>query len=206
MAITTENDIVNLALAHLHEAALADYTDVTDTTPPAVAARLSFDMVRDMVLREHDWGFALHSAELVASADDADADWSYKYDFPTGALRVVRLRNDNTRKAADLEFTTRHSTDSGVEVIVTDQAEAVAEFIYQETDVTKWLTDKNFVEALVFRLAAYLAGPVTGSSAIRAEMLQLFGQTVNQAKQLDSSEQRVDVADNPNQAYVDARL
>ena len=200
MAVTTANDIANMALDHLGELIVSDYTTGTDATSQAI--NRSFDNVRDMVLREHTWDFAVRIAELSASADGADDDWAYKYDLPTGSLRIIRLLN-TTRTAVDYEYAKRHTTADDETVIVTDQEAAYVEFIYQETDVSKM--SASFIDALAYRLAAHLVGPIAASASLRQEMMQYFQFAMTQARQLDSSEQRVDVQDNARSNYVTSR-
>lgn len=202
MAVTSANDVVNLALGYLGEAPVSDYT--TDTEPAAEAANRVFDETRDKVLRSHPWSFATRvSGVLTDSTDDADDDWSYKYALPTGCLKVSRVFDDD-RTASDLEFTLRHTAPQDINVLVTDIDDCRIEFLYQETTVANW--DSCFIEALSYRLAADLVGSVTDNMAMRQQMLQMYQWSMNQAKQLDSSEQRVDTVDNGNQGFVDARI
>lgn len=201
MAVTTANDVVNVALDHLHEAVVANY--LTGTDAASKAARRFFEHCRDAVLREYPWGFATRiSSTLTASSDAADDDWNYKYALPTGCLRVLAVF-DADRAATDSEFAIRHTPTQNINVLVTDIETAKIKFIFQETAVTAW--GPTFIDALAYRLAADLAGPVTGNVQLKQGMLQFYQWALSRAKQMDASEQRLDRLNDLNQGFIDAR-
>jgi len=202
MSITTPTEAVNMALDHLGEAVVATpYTGNTDVASEAAVRH--FANTRDTVLRDHTWAFATRIEELVASADAADTDWTYKYDLPTGCLKVISIINALGRTAEDEEFILRHTVADDAEVLLTDTETPTIKFMYQEDDVALW--EANFIEAFSYRLAANLCFPVTQNAGLKQGLLQLYQWSVNKAKQIDSSQGRVDVMQIAHQDFITAR-
>lgn len=67
--MTSEVDIAKLALSHLGDR--YDLTALTDSTPEAEQINLVFDSVRDNLLREHPWKFAVRNIHPTALDDDS---------------------------------------------------------------------------------------------------------------------------------------
>ncbi len=201
MAVSTNNDVVNIALAKMGEAPITDYTIGTD--PVSVAALRNFDRILDMVLTAHPWLFALRiETTLVASTDDADADWTYKYALPADCLRILSIL-DATRKDTDTLFDTRHTTTQDINVMVTDEEDPTVRFIYQETTVAAW--SQYFIEALACRLGAELVLQLSGEQSMWLRLTNMYQMALADARTMDSSQARTDTLDNPNQEFVDAR-
>ncbi|MFN7340811.1 MAG: hypothetical protein ACK5VI_07010, partial [Opitutia bacterium] len=143
--MTTPTELCNMALAHLGQARISDYSE---RSPAAEHCRRAFDHTRRLCLRDYDWNFAIRRALLTAAEAAPPFDWGYAYPLPEDCLRVlsVNQRPGGTRL-----------TDYAVEgrSILTNSAECRVRYVADATDVTEW--DSVFCSYFAYRLAAAIA-------------------------------------------------
>ena len=78
--------IAKLALQHIGDR--FDITSLTEATPEAEQVNLVFENVRDALLREHPWKFALRYVKPASMSGTPPAQWGYMYAYPSTAVRV----------------------------------------------------------------------------------------------------------------------
>lgn len=185
--MASEVDICNLALGHL-----GDNATVASLEPPEGSAQAEhcarfYPIARDALLELHDWNFATKRA-LLAQVDNLWSQWAYTYLQPADCLRVIAVLDKNAAHDQSISIPAPYSqshlantglgqytpvefvcetNDSGDEVILTNQVDAMARFVAFVTDTTKFTP--LFVTTLTWKLAAMLAGPVIKGEAGRAE-------------------------------------
>lgn len=205
--MASEVDVCNLALGHL-----GDKATVSSISPPEGSAQAEhcarfYPIARDMTLEGHEWGFATKRANLALLSDTPPPGFQFVYQLPSDCRNVIDLINPNaptffpiderrghwqddafTLEAVPFELETRAD---GTPVIYTNLASAQIRYVASVTDTTRFST--QFVDAVAWLLAAYLAGPVikgdTGMAVAKA-MSQAYLQSLAQARTNDANNRR----------------
>jgi hypothetical protein len=163
--------ICNEALALLGANTITDFTD--NTQEARLIDQFYYSAIKD-TLRDYDWAFAAkRSSELAELDDEPEFGFSYQYQLPSDCLRVIGMSLD-----ADFEI-------EG-EALLTDETEVRIKYVYDVTDVS--LFDALFRRALVRRLAADLAYPLTRKRTKEEEMILLYERAMAKAKAKDTKE------------------
>lgn len=186
--MASQVDIINLALTRL---AVRHITTIDDASEPARQAKLVWGMIRQSVLRDHPWGFALKSVELTAAEGASVPGWSYAYLYPSDCLKVVKLYSESDTVSAQNYKKTAISGAEGADdyiVLACNTNGAIIDYI---ADIDKpALFDSMFIDALALRLAAELAKPLTGDNSKRQAMLQEYFLALDAAKVDDAKESK----------------
>lgn len=162
--MASDVDISNLALSHFGQAA-----DISDLNPPdgSIEAELCarfFPVARDELLEEYDWTFARRRATIAELTNDRE-DFEYRYARPSDCLKERRLLPDGYSNDQNDIAVWQREGDS----IYTSESLAVLVYTFLLEDTTKF--SPLFVIALTWRLASYIAGPITkdqsGGTALR---------------------------------------
>jgi hypothetical protein len=151
---------------------------INSPTEPCKEARLCglfFDDLRDEVLREHAWGFAVTRARLARPVGDPPGPWPFQYQVPVDCLRPLFLET-----AAEYRIEGDR--------LYTGLDQAVLAYVKRETDPTRF--DAHFVRALAARLAAELAVPITNQKSLAEAMWQLYERELSRAKAADAATNR----------------
>lgn len=181
--MASEVQIAKLALQHLGDR--YDITSLSEATPEAEQVNLVFDDVRDMVLRSHPWKFAVKHTSPTALAGTVPSIWDYMFQYPSDALKILNVVNPLGRTASPIKFDILLNS-SDVKVIVCDEEEPEFSYISQVTDTS--LYDPSFVMALSFRLAQYLAMPLTGDLQIMQTMRAMAENEISMAQRENANE------------------
>lgn len=144
--------IVNQALARLGAARIMSLDD-TDSES-ARQAKLHYVPTVKAVLRSHRWNCCTTRTTLARLADAPAFGWSYAYQLPNDFLRAIQI-NQYSDEEIPAEYW-RLERDK----ILTNEETVRLIYVYYEEDAEKY--DDLLVEALVVKLAAKLAGPITG--------------------------------------------
>jgi len=174
--MTTPTELCNMALAHLGQARISDYSE---RSPAAEHCRRAFDHTRRLCLRDYDWNFAIRRALLTAAEAAPPFDWGYAYPLPEDCLRVlsVNQRPGGTRL-----------TDYAVEgrSILTNSAECRVRYVADAIDVTDW--DSVFCSYFAYRLAAAIAPSLRLDPQAGQQMEQMAAAIRDQAREADAVE------------------
>ncbi len=181
--MSSEVQIARLALQHLGDR--YDITSLDEASPEAEQVKLVFDNVRDMVLREHPWKFARKYATPASLAGDVPPNWDFMFSYPSDALRVTRIVNPLGDDKPPIRFeVARNSAD--LRVILCNESEPTIEYTKQVTDPQQF--DPQFVTALSYRIAQYIAMPITGDRAVMSDMKTLADVEIGKAQASDANE------------------
>ncbi len=153
--LSSKTDICNLALAKLGARRISSYE--ADSTVEAKACRLQLDHVIGTLLERHQWNFATVRASLprLASAPE-DGEWTEVWQLPGDCVRLIRISSGdvvNPLRSYAMEgrrLLTRGGGDAALLPVV---------YITDARPVTEW--SPLFTDAVVYRLAAEIAGDVT---------------------------------------------
>ena len=181
--MASEVQIARLALQHIGDR--FDITSLTEASPEAEQVNLVFSDVRDMVLREHPWKFARKYITPAALSGTPPGNWSYMYTYPSDAMRIIRIVNPLGDKAPPIRFEVARNADD-TKVILTNEETPTFEYTKQVTDPQQF--DPQFVIALSYRIAQYIAIPITGDRQIMADMKSMADIEVGKARASDANE------------------
>lgn len=156
MASSTE--ICNLALSHLGVGKEIANLE-TEQSQEASACRRYYETARDNTLRDFNWPFATRYAALGLVEEDPNEEWDFSYRYPSDCLKLRRIlsgtRNDSRQSRVPYQI----AQDNTGKLIFTDKDDAEVVYTYRETDPDKFTSD--FIMALSFRLANYIAPRLT---------------------------------------------
>lgn len=163
--------ICNLALTRLGEDQIIS---LTEDSKAARLCNLHFEPLRDAVLRDHIWNFALSRAELALSTSSPVFGYAYKFALPTDCVRVVKQQYEDVEYKIEGGF------------LLSDDSASKILYVKRETDPSKF--DALFIDALAARMAAELAYPLTGSVSQSQTMFQIYKQKLSDARTADGQE------------------
>jgi hypothetical protein len=167
--MASEVGICNLALSHI-----GDDATVASIEPPEGSAQAEhcarfYPIVRDALLEEANWNFAMGRAKLAQLEAMPWPEWQYAYALPGDCMTAVAILGEEARSdystAAGCQqprpFTIETQED-GSKVLFTNVGNAVLRYRRNVTDPTAFTP--MFVIALSWALAAALAGAVIKGS------------------------------------------
>lgn len=181
--MASEVQIARLALQHLGDR--FDITSLDEATPEAEQVNLVYDEVRDMVLRGHPWKFAKKFFTPAYLTATPPADWGYMYTYPSDCLRMLRIVNPLGGGKPPIRFEIGLNS-SGNKVILTNESEITIEYTSRVTDPNMY--DSQFITGMAYRLAQYLAIPITGDRQRMADMQALADRELGMAMSTDANE------------------
>jgi hypothetical protein len=215
-------DICNLALSHLGDIATVA-SIAAPTTPQERYCAKFYPLARDITLEKHLWAFATVRAALAASVTAPPSTWAYAYSAPADVVNYIAVLDPNAAddQSAMMQFFypgplvapvsnlgaytpqpfTVEQDGSGGAIIYTNQQDAVLRYTKTVTDPSKWPT--TFIEALSYRLAAMLAGPIIKGDEGRkvAQSMQQLAE-VKQIEAEGSNANSGDVRSVPGAAWI----
>lgn len=186
-------NICNIALSRLGiDQAISDLEDTAN--PRSRACNLHYAECRDRALAELCAGFALFTTPLALIDATAPAGWAYQYQYPSNALSVLALTDENglrqSSPSSSATFTDATSTWSGgylrnavafevqahqtidSRIIVSDQEDAYAVCIKRITDPNQMTAE--FRSALAFLLASEIALILRANPALAQQAGQQY--------------------------------
>lgn len=212
--MSSEVDICNLALSHI-----GDVATIASISPPEASIQSMhcarfYPIARDALLEEHTWSFCTRRIALTLLAETVD-QWAYVYSLPNLMKRAIAVipdeaTDDYNIPAYEEDYTGAplipnagsyapqpfaiETLSTGVQVICTNQENAVLRYIVMETDTSKY--SAMFVVTLSWLLASMIAGPIIKGDVGAAEAKRCLGMSQvfsAKAKDLDSNQRRTSV-------------
>lgn len=179
----TKTQICNRALAALgHDRTIEDFDGMTDgeyndVSTEAVRCREFFDSALGDCLCEHNWDFAAVERNMGAAASD-EHGWA-RFPLIPDAVRICAVTDDEGRP-----LETRRTRDF---LLVRNRALPVR-VRYVSSDVEMSELPHKFIEALVYRLASLLAGPMLGDDRKAQNIMNLAMQKLSDAVTKETDE------------------
>ena len=137
---------------------------------PMVFANSFYDHTLEELLSDVPWAFAKKQVSLVINATNPTSGHTKRYTLPTDFIQIIRVNNiDTTENFGQWEIVGGFlHTDIGAPIIVdyTSLVTTVSEF------------PAPFIEALICRLAAKIALPLTTDGNIVTAMVQVAAETM----------------------------
>ena len=137
---------------------------------PMVFANSFYDHTLEELLSDVPWAFAKKQVTLVINATNPTSGHTKRYTLPTEFIQIIRVNNiDTTENFGQWEIVGGFlHTDIGAPIIV--------DYTSLVTDVA--LFPAPFIEALICRLAAKIALPLTTDGNIVNAMIQVAAETM----------------------------
>lgn len=158
-------DIVNHALILLGESPLSDFTSNTGEVVETVCRRM-----RQEMLMEHRWRFAVKKAALTEASGSPVNEWENHFDFPSDMLLLIRTYpSSNYEVFADKLLTNNESV--SIDYIYDPGIKAYPEY---------------FANALAHRIAAEVCMAITNNHTLYDSMKQKYLMVLGAAKFKDS--------------------
>jgi hypothetical protein len=199
-------DICNLALSRLGDDATVSSIDPPEGSAQAEHCKRFYPIARDVALSKLMWNFATKRAALALLSNVTTAEWQYAYSAPSDILSssaAVNVYPDGSFLDGGVEFAIETTTANGV-VIYTNVENAYIRYTSKVTDTTRFTVE--FVDALAYLLASYLAGPVLKGEMgmkIGLDMLKMFKLAMAEAAAADANGSKPKINHVPD--FVSAR-
>lgn len=190
--------ICNFALINIGQRVISS---LEDKTPAAALCEQFFEMARDAVLSAHPWNFATRFDYLAQIADDSVPGWDFLYMRPSNCLTVIKLFGDGTTDENGEVFEELTSNKSGHRAIGANTEQAQIKFTAKVEDPSVF--SPLFVEALAYKLGAFLAHPLTGKIELGQAMEKAFLLKIDEAKRVNKSGSKISAQ--RSSSYEDAR-
>lgn len=168
--------ICNLALAKIGDLSILSLDDLS---PEARFSKLFYAPTRDELLRTNNWNWATSHSKLSPVTPSPLYDWDYAFGLPTDFNRLLTFNSFPASSANDPYQIVGQQ-------LYTDVSEAVISYVRNVEDANQF--DPLFVDALVMRLAAKLARPLSGSLEIEKSMNQQYEKSLAEARRIDSGQ------------------
>ena len=154
--MASEVSICNQAISWLGATPIASLDD--DTTE-ARLCKANYAQVRDAVLEEHDWTFAIGRFDLPKNAVGPTNGYGNGFQIPSSVLRVLDVNCGEDWRVEGQD-------------IVTNEAAVSIRAVVRVDDPNRF--SSLFVQALAARLAADLAISITQSREMQKQHYQIY--------------------------------
>lgn len=171
--MASQTSICNLALGRLGQPPILS---IDEETAAARRLRSIWDDIRDMVLAEHPWNFAIRRASLAVLAEAPAWGWDYAYQLPADCLRVLQM--------GELDDEFEWEIEDGK--LLTDELTVEIKYLARITVTGRF--SSGFISALAYRLAAEISYDLTGNPGLTKQMLELWPMELSKAKTQDAQE------------------
>lgn len=159
--------ICNLALTHLGDSATVASIDPPEGSAQAEHCARFYPVALDLLLEAHPWNFATRRAKPSLLAHEGSV-WRYSYALPHDALSILALlpagaTDDYEALGVRVPVEYQLEQVDGTTVILTDLKDAELRYLSRAIDPDRY--PAAFVEALAWKLAALLTGPLLKGEA-----------------------------------------
>lgn len=182
-------NICNIALARIGNSRTIN--SITERTKEAYTCNLFYEAMRDAVLADNDWNFAM-SRVVLADLGDPAPGWLFRYQYPTDCARISAILpkwfSGTPGALRDKPiFEVGSNEDGTARVIHTNESQATLLYVRNITD--PMMFDALFADALSWRLAAEIAMPVSSNAGLGQQAMANYQQVLSAAMQrsLDES-------------------
>jgi hypothetical protein len=177
-------DICNEAMDLLGAATI---TSLDENSKEARLCKRFFDLVRDTMLRDHPWNWAITRKQLAQDSETPPFGFTAQFSLPTDpfCLKVLSLHDD----AVDSDIAAYDSTvmfKIEGRKILTNENSCQIIYIGRITDTEQY--DSSFRYALATGIAANSAYAITGSNSLMQQMQAMHLRAMADARSLDAKE------------------
>lgn len=187
--MASEVSIVNRALILLGDKEIVSFDD---NNKGARLATRHYADIRDEMLQEHPWNFAMRRDSLAANVTSPAFEFARAFDIPTDCLRVHSVYDNTENLPWKVE---------GRQILTNLGAPLQIRYIASVEDVM--LMTPQFREALSARIALEWVEAITGSRTLEETKGREYLMKVAMARSMDGQEGTTDPLDTSD--WLDAR-
>lgn len=170
------NSAVEIANAALLRLGASLVLSLDEDSKAARLARQLYAPVRDAVLRAHPWNCAVKRQALARLETAPSFGFACRHQLPVDCLRLLALAEAGDGEPFRIEGRT----------LLSNLETASATYVARLEDPAQF--DALLGEVIVARLAAELAYPIAGSSALGQTLWQLYEIKLREARGIDAQE------------------
>jgi hypothetical protein len=184
--MASETGICNAGLIKLGESTI---TSLSDSSKAARLCNERYAELRDLLLRDHLWQFAIKRLELAQSTTAPIFNWDYAYPLPSDCIRIIEP------DIKDFPFKVEGNN------IITNESAVYLKYIARVTDPNDFSV--SFRECLSLKIAWELAVPLTDNQQLAKEMENRFAVALGNAKAVGSIETPPDLLE--TESWLESR-
>ena len=173
-------DICNQALTKLGVEPIVtvetDLNSVTASTKPIRFLKARYLDIRNNLLANFWWNFAIKKATLVQDVSTPTFGYEYNYILPTDFLRLLYIDNEDKTNPYNLEG----------EFLASDSSSVKLAYISKESST--YTFSPMFRNALIYLVASDLAYPLVQSTQLALEMRKMAQEELREARSIDSQQ------------------
>jgi hypothetical protein len=185
-------EIANLGLGWLGRSPIASFDEASKV---AERVKGAFDGLRDAVLEDRDWSFAMSRRLLPRHPLPPAFGYTSRYEVPEDLLRVVNIEDPSAAEVDGFAASIypvvgglRWELEGGFILADTSVAELRVRGVERVEASARW--SPGFCQALAARLAADLCVPLTENRSLQADMWTLYEKKLNGAAANDGRQGR----------------
>ena len=175
--MASETGICNSALLKIGATRI---TSLTQGTKNANACQELYPTLRDDLLRQHAWNFAVKRRKLAQLSDEPTYEFDHAHQLPTDWLRVLAVHGDDAAYSIP-EYRIEES-----KTLLASVDEVWLTYVRQVTDPNEMTSD--FRQVLSGYLARELAVPIAESNTLWERMDVEYRRGLRRARSVDSIE------------------
>lgn len=165
-------DVCNRALDKLGQGSIVSLEDGTKAANLCIR---NWPLIRDQVLRDHPWNFAVKRVTLAPDVAEPAWGFNYRTPLPTDCLRLIEVRD-----LSEGEYQVEGRA------ILSNQDVLYVRYIARVIDPNEY--DALFQDAVASRLAVELCEPLTQSNSKKDILIQEYDMILTAAKRADGQE------------------
>lgn len=181
--MSTYTSAVQLCNSALIKLGLDTISSLNDTNKRAKYCKKQYPILRDKVLYEHPWNFAMTMVQVAQSSTTPVFEWDYSFVLPNDVLRVLNVKDNDD---GTLKYEVGHDSDNGNRVLWSNEASMSIKYTRRVTDVTQY--SPAFGEVVSTLMAAELAMPLVQSRTIAEFWLKAYLSYGATGRSLDAQE------------------
>ena len=178
--MASDLEIVNSALSRI---GVAPISAIGENTEAGLLAQNTYANYRDILLQSHPWKFAPRSVKLSDLFTPTPAGWSQAFKLPVDCLRPLEIKDLGKDNFWDVE-----DGGSGFEVLVIDYTATAIDIRYIRRIEASGRFSAGFTEALMQKLAAEWAEPLTSSNTLHDRMEQKEDRVIRTARSYEGQQ------------------
>jgi len=153
-----------------------------DDQVEAKLCKANYDLLRDAVLEDREWTFAVARIEPPLLVNAPVYGYSHAFQISPNVIRVLQVTDSKSHNWSKLDWLREGGT------IVTDAARIWARVLVRVTDTTKF--SPAFDQVLAARIAMDICLPLTNSPKMMERMTALYGEKIRLAASTDGMQGR----------------
>lgn len=181
MAIT-EVSICNSALAKVGAGRI---TSLSDTSVQGQLAREQYAKLRDSLLMEHPWKFAVGRKELGLSVYVPKYEYEKAFQLPPDLLRIIDTNLSEFPSIGETPWDTEIDPDTQLRYLVTNEDSVTIKYIKL---VGEAFFTPLFAEVLAWRCAAEWAYALTQNASLATLFDQKYKEKIREARSFSAME------------------